>query len=142
MTASGTIDKNKVGAARDAVALIQSGDVVALSGFGGIGAAEEIIEALAERFAETGEPKGLTLYVPAMVGDGMSRGTNQLADEGLVSRIIAGFYGVMPRLAERAVANQIEAYNLPLGTLVQMVRDAAGGKPRTLFVARFSPFFV
>jgi propionate CoA-transferase len=128
----GAAGKDKSSTARGGVDLIQDGDVVALSGFGGIGAAEEILEALAGRFLETGRPRGITLYVPAMVGDGVNRGTNQLAQDGLVTRIIAGFYGVMPRLAERALANEIEGYNLPLGTLVQMVRDAAGAKPGTL----------
>jgi hypothetical protein len=61
MMAPGTVDNNKLGSAREAADLRRDGDVVAISGFGGIGVSEEILEALEARFLETGEPRGLTL---------------------------------------------------------------------------------
>ena len=45
----------------DAVALIQDGDVVASSGYGGNGTPEALFVALERRFLETGTPRNLTL---------------------------------------------------------------------------------
>lgn len=124
--------KNKVVSAQEAVEVIRDGDVVAVGGFGGIGAAEELIIALSERFVNTGHPRGLTLYIPATVGDGRDRGVNRLAHEGLLKRVIAGHYAFLPKLAQLAVEGKVEGYNLPMGILSQMLRDASAKKPRTL----------
>ncbi|WP_420376754.1 CoA-transferase, partial [Sinorhizobium meliloti] len=53
--------RNKIFSAADAVAMIRSGDTVAISGFVGIGTPNAVICALEERFLETGEPRNLTL---------------------------------------------------------------------------------
>ena len=74
--------KNKVVTAREAVAHIRSGSVVATEGFVGNGFPEHLAIALEERFLETGEPKGLTLVYAAGQGDGKSKGLNHLAREG------------------------------------------------------------
>jgi acyl CoA:acetate/3-ketoacid CoA transferase len=51
-------DPNKVVSAAEAVAIIRSGDMIATSGFVGVGTPEAIYAALAERFLETGQPRG------------------------------------------------------------------------------------
>ena len=58
----------KIVSAREAVLLIRSGDTVAISGFGGIGFAEEVVNELAavykasdQELASFGRPSGLTL---------------------------------------------------------------------------------
>lgn len=124
--------KSKVVSAREAVQIIKDGDLVAVGGFGGIGAAEELLIALGERFDKTGHPKDLTLYTTAAVGDGRDRGVSRLGKEGMLKRVIAGHYGFQPGLGQLAMENKIEAYNLPQGILTQMLRDAAAKKPRTL----------
>lgn len=117
--------KNKIVSADDAVALIQDGDTLCISGFVGTGTPEELIIALEKRFLETGSPRDLTLVFAAAPGDGDSRGVNRLAHEGLVKRVIGGHWALVPKIAKLATDNKIEAYNFPMGTLTQLFRDIA-----------------
>ncbi|MEC9268004.1 MAG: acyl CoA:acetate/3-ketoacid CoA transferase [Pseudomonadota bacterium] len=121
--------KNKIVSADEAVAIIRSGDTIANSGFVGAGTPDALLEALARRFDQTGAPSDLTLIFAAGQGDGKERGLNRLAAPGLVRRAIGGHWGLIPKLAARAIAGEMEAYNLPQGAISNMYRDIAAGRP-------------
>src|SRR6188768_403009 len=124
--------RDKITGADEAVALIRDGDVVACSGFVGIGTPEALIAALERRFVQTASPRGLGLVFAAAPGDGKERGLNRLAHEGLIRRAVGGHWALVPRLAALATANRIEAYNLPLGIISNLYRDAAAHRAGTL----------
>jgi len=124
--------RDKITTAAEAVALIRDGDVVSCSGFVGIGTPEALIAALERRFLETAAPRGIGLVFAAAPGDGKERGLNRLAHQGLVRRAVGGHWALVPRLSQLALANRIEAYNLPLGIISNLYRDAAARRAGTL----------
>jgi propionate CoA-transferase len=122
----------KIVEASDAVAVIHDGDIVASAGYGGNGTPDQLFVALEARFLETGAPRDLTLVFAGGQGDMKDRGLNRLGHAGLLKRVIGGHFGLIPRIEKLAVANQIEAYNLPEGILTHLYRDIGAGKPGTL----------
>ena len=124
--------RDKITTADEAIALIQDRDVVSCSGFVGIGTPEVLLAALERRFLESAAPRDLGLIFAAAPGDGKDRGLNRLAHAGLVRRAVGGHWALVPRLAALATANCIEAYNLPLGIISNLYRDAAAHRAGTL----------
>jgi propionate CoA-transferase len=116
-----------------AAGLVRDGDAVLFGGSGGGHAVPEaLIEALAARFLAQGAPRDLTLISVVSLGDWQTTGFNLLAEPGLARRVISGGFNNCPRFADLALADRIEAYTLPQGTLSQLMRDMAAGRPGLL----------
>jgi propionate CoA-transferase len=122
----------KVLSVADAVALVRDGDTVATTGYGGNGTPDQLILQLERRFLDTGAPRGLTLVHAGGQGDGKERGLNHLGHEGLLRRVIGGYFGLAPRIERLALEGKIEAYNLPEGVIVHLYREIAARKPGVL----------
>ncbi|HET9977677.1 MAG TPA: CoA-transferase [Burkholderiaceae bacterium] len=116
----------------DAVSVLQDGDVLATSGYGGHGMPEQLLVALEQRFLASGHPRGLTLVHATGQGDGKDQGLNRLGHEGLLARVIGGYYGLTPRIAELVVQDKLQAYNLPEGIITHLYRDIGAGRPGTV----------
>ena len=64
---------------------------------------EALIAQLERRYLSSGSPNGLTLVNCAAQGDEANRGLNHLAHEGLLKRVCAGHWGLMPKVAKLAI---------------------------------------
>jgi propionate CoA-transferase len=128
---------DKIVSAREAVRLIHSGDTVIIGGFLSIGFPDVLVRELAEFYeshdegtATFGKPRDLTLlFAAGMAHPSKGGGMNRLAQPGLIKRLISSHFVLVPALQQLVVGNQIEAYNLPLGSICHLFRDIAGGKP-------------
>ncbi len=122
----------KIIEASDAVAVIHAGDTVASAGYAGNGTPDQLFVSIEQQFLETGTPRDLTLVFSTGQGDMKEKGLNRLAHEGLIRRVIGGYFGLSPKLEKLIVENRIEAYNLPEGVLTQLYRDIGARKPGLL----------
>jgi propionate CoA-transferase len=115
--------RGKIVSVDEAMRVIRDGDTVSIDGFIGGLAPEELLIGLERRFLETGEPKNLTLIFAAGIGDSKDKGINHLAHEGLLQRVIAGHWGLVPKLQRLALDGKIEADNFPQGVISHLYRD-------------------
>lgn len=116
--------------ADEAVALIDDGQTVALiGGGGGLMEASHLFEAVERRFLSTGRPRDLSLVHSLGIGDRRTMGVNRFAHRGLVRRVIGGHWVWSPRMQQMARDNEIEAYVLPGGVVMQLFREIGAKRP-------------
>ena len=96
--------------ARKAADLIKDGDTVAFNGQVRVAVAEKFYHALAERFEETGSPRGLHYIASSNFSI-----TNLFAKrKGLLKDITVGHLGgSLAAFGAEVLANEIGAYSLP-----------------------------
>lgn len=116
----------------DVTGLIPDGATISLSGFVETAVPDGVAAAVEDAFLSTGHPRDLTLFYCAGNGDHHGRGADRFAHEGMIKRVIGGHYAFDPALQQLINDGKVEGYNLPQGTLTQLVRDTAGGRPGTI----------
>jgi acyl CoA:acetate/3-ketoacid CoA transferase len=122
-----------------AIDLIAEGATVAVSASSGVSLPDHTLAALGQSFRERGRPGGLTLIFPINLGDMFGqRGLDHLSTPGQLACMIGGSYPSGPGNAEPPAirrlidADEVLAYNLPIGLLTQLVGDAAAKGPGVL----------
>ena len=123
---------DKLITAAEAVGKIKNQDTITIAGFVGTGVPDELLHALRERFIKEQNPNNLTLLFSAGPGDGKEKGINLLAFPKLLKRVVGGHFGLIPKISELALKDEIEAYNIPQGIISHLYRDIASGKPGVL----------
>ena len=117
----------------EAVSYIHDNDTVMIGGSGaGHAVPEALIVALEARYLKESFPRQITLLHPVGIGDNISQGVGHLAHPGLVKRIVAGALVNSPAFQKLAVENKVEAYTLPQGSLSELTREMAAGRPGLL----------
>ena len=113
-----------------AVSSIEDGATIGLAGGGGgLSEATLLHESIERLFLETGCPRDLTVVHSLGIGDRKSRGLNRFAHEGMVKRVIGGHWIWSPKMQEMARDNLIEAYVMPAGVTMQLMREIAAKRP-------------
>jgi len=127
---------SKLVSASDAVSHIKDGAVITVSSSSALGCPDRVLQAIGERFRETGAPKNITAIHPIAAGDMYGvKGIDHIAQKGLLARVIAGSYPSgssnlpMPAVWQMIVNDDIPAYNVPSGILFDMHRDVAAKRP-------------
>lgn len=115
----------KVMTAEDAVRLVQDGDTLTISGTISAMLPQRLLTALEMRFFTEEHPRDLTWFEPFPTG---IPGIEPLSHEGLLKRVIGGWYTPHPSLRDMIVANQVEAYLYPLGSLSFWCQAMAAGR--------------
>lgn len=118
--------------AQEAASMVTDHMTITTSGFVASGLPESLSCALEERFIKTGQPRDLTLFYAAALGNRDGSGAEHFAHEGMTKRVIGGHWNMAPKLGELVLENKIEGYNLPQGTLSQLFRDIAAHRIGTL----------
>ena len=122
--------------AGEAAQLIPGGATITVSSSAAQLVPDKVLAGIEARFLAAGAPKGLTVVFPVAVGDSFGTvGLDHLAHPGLITRLIGGSYvngpasKPAPKIYAMILADQVEAYNLPLGVLMHLHRDIAAKKP-------------
>ena len=123
----------------EAAQLIADSDVITVSSSSALGCPDAVLEAIGERYAETGSPADLTSLHPIAAGDMYGiKGIDHLCRPGQLRRVLAGSYPsggskLDPPLIRQLIhSDQIQALNIPSGVLFQMHRAASTGQPGVL----------
>lgn len=120
----------KIVSAEAAARMVRDGCVVGVTGGGGgLVEPDTLLAAIEKRFLDTGSPKDLTLVHALGLGDRDRKGVNRFAHEGMVRRVIGGHWIWSPAMQRLAQSDKIEAYVLPAGVIVHLMREIGAGRP-------------
>ena len=115
----------------EAAKLIPDGATVALCGCLSVLEPDAVLQGIEARFLQEGHPRDLTVIHPVMVASRKGTGINRFAHDGLMRRVIGGSFSIFPDYEITGMIKQdrVEAYNLPIGTILHWLRESGAGRP-------------
>lgn len=124
---------HKIMSLREAVELINDGDVLASTSAGLVGYPAYLVEGLEKRFLETNSPKGLTKLAAGGHGAGPDpRGDKRFGHPGFLKRYISTHPVTADAVLDLIMKNEVEGYVLPQGIMNQLYRASAAKQPGIL----------
>ncbi|RPI05390.1 MAG: hypothetical protein EHM71_12725, partial [Zetaproteobacteria bacterium] len=122
---------SRIVTADEAARLIPDGATVAICGCLSMLEPDTVLGGIEGRFLREGRPRDLTVIHPVMVGSRKGAGINRLAHDGLMRRVIGGSFSIFADYEITAMITQdrVEAYNLPIGTILHWLRESGAGRP-------------
>ena len=130
---------SKLVSAAEAASRIADGAVLTVSSSSSLGCPDLVLKAIGERFRAEGHPRNITSLHPIAAGDMYGvKGMDHLAQDGLLTRVLAGSYPSgpsslpMPEIWRMIVEDRVAAYNVPSGVMFDMHREAAARRPGVL----------
>jgi propionate CoA-transferase len=96
---------------------------------GGVLEPDELLAGFEQAFLQHTHPRAMTLVHALGIGNRTDTGTNRFAHRGMVKRVIGGHWTWSPTMLEMASAGEIEAYCLPSGAIVHLLREIGAGRP-------------
>lgn len=120
----------KIISAEEAVKLIKDKDMIGITGAGGCGSPENLLEALRKRYEKEGHPKKIGVTCGITPGNLTEEyvGFNNLALDGMVGLSICSHLGRGKLFGECVSNNKFPAYTIPLGVYGHLLRAIAGKK--------------
>ncbi|OGB93788.1 MAG: hypothetical protein A2Z31_03495 [candidate division NC10 bacterium RBG_16_65_8] len=117
--------------AAEAAQFIPDGGTVAVCGCLSMLEPDTILAGIEARFLQDGHPRDLTVVHPVMVGSKKGAGINRFAHDGLMRRVIGGSFSIFADYEITGMIKQdrVEAYNLPIGTILHWLRESGAGRP-------------
>lgn len=120
----------KIIEAQELAKLIPDNATIAISGNGGgMVEADYIMQAIEQRFLDTGHPCNLTLIHSLGIGDRGEKGSNRFAHKKMLKRVIAGHFTWSVKMQELVKNDDIEAYCFPGGVIQGLLREIGAGRP-------------
>ncbi len=118
----------------EAARLVPDGATIALCGCLSLLEPDTILEGIEARFLQEGHPRDLTVIHPVMVGSRKGSGINRFAHDRMMRRVIGGSFSIFPdyEITEMIKQDRVEAYNLPIGTIMHWLRESGAGRPGLL----------
>lgn len=121
---------SKIKSVEEAAAMIKDNSCIWLAaGGGGINEPCLTLAGVEKRFLDTGSPKNLTVCHSAGIGNKCGGGVDRFAHKGMVKKVIGSHWTWSEHMQKLAMDEEIEAYVLPQGTMVQLTREIASKRP-------------
>jgi len=120
--------------ASEAARLVPDKGTLTFTGCLSIMEPDTVLQGIEGRFLQEGHPRDLTVIHPIMVASRKGAGINRFAHDGLMRRVIGGSFSIFPdyEITGMIKENRVEAYNLPIGTIMHWLRESGARRPGLL----------